>query len=222
MGRMPLIPLEVAKQKSQGICPAAYRIARDRTELLEQARDSLAKASRRMKKFADRKRRDLEFAVGDKVMLKLTPQIWKKITDKRYHKGLVQKYDGPFEIVQKVGAVAYKLKLPERFKVHPTFHVSFLKNFYADADGTRQQAVRAPPTVRKQFQKEIEKVLEQRVLGASKKNQRTEFLIHWKGEDVADATWEKASSLWQFEDQIEAYLRSISTRTSSSSGGGGL
>uniref|UniRef100_A0A803QPS3 Reverse transcriptase domain-containing protein n=1 Tax=Cannabis sativa TaxID=3483 RepID=A0A803QPS3_CANSA len=76
--------------------------------------------------------RDLEMSVGDKVMLKLTPQIWKKITEKGYHKGLVQKCDGPFEIVQKIGAVAYKLKLPERFKVHQTFHMSFLKKFHED------------------------------------------------------------------------------------------
>ena len=144
------------------------------------------------------------------------------MTDKRYHKGLVQKYDGPFEIVKKVGAVAYRLKLPERFKVHPTFHVSFLKKFHDDGSGSRQQAVRAPPTVRKQFKKEIERVLEHRVLGASKKNQRTEYLVQWKGEEVADATWEKAVSLWQFEDQVNAYLQGISTRTSSSSGGGGL
>uniref|UniRef100_A0A803P659 Reverse transcriptase domain-containing protein n=1 Tax=Cannabis sativa TaxID=3483 RepID=A0A803P659_CANSA len=108
LGRQPLTPYEVAKQKSQGVFLAAYQFARDRTELFELARDILKKASRRMKKYADKHRRDLEFFVGDQVLLKLTPQIWKKITDKRYHEGLVQKYDGPFEIVQKVGAVAYK------------------------------------------------------------------------------------------------------------------
>ena len=221
-GRQPLTPHEVAKQKSQGICPAAYRFARDKTELLELARDSLAKAQRRMKKYADKHRRDLEMSVGDKVMLKLTPQIWKKITDKRFHKGLVQKYDGPFEIVQKVGAVAYKLKLPERFKVHPTFHVSFLKKFHEDNSEGRQQGVRAPPTVRMQFGKKLAKVLDHRTLGASKKNQRTEYLVLWEGESEAEASWEKAVNLWQFQDKLNEYLRSMSTRASTSSGGGGL
>ena len=221
-GRQLLTPHEVAKQKSQGVCPAAYRFAQDRTELLELARDSLGKASRRMKKYADKHRRDLEFSVGDRVLLKLTPQIWKKITDKRYHKGLVQKYDGPFEIVQKVGAVAYKLKLPERFKVHPTFHVSFLKKFHEDKTEGRQQVVRAPPTVRKQFEKKLAKVLNHRTFGASKKNQRTEYLVQWQGESEVEASWEKAVTLWQFEDKVNEYLRSMSTRASTSSGGGGL
>jgi hypothetical protein len=65
-----------------------------------------------MKKYADRNRRPLEFQVGDLVMLKLTPQIWKKITSKRWHKGLFQWYDGPFEVMKRVGPVAYRLALP--------------------------------------------------------------------------------------------------------------
>ena len=103
MGQALSTPHEIAKQKSQGICPAVYRFARDKMELLEQARDSLAKASRKMKKYADKHRRALEFQVGDKVLLKITPQIWKKVTDKRYHKGLISKYDRPFEVVKRVG-----------------------------------------------------------------------------------------------------------------------
>ena len=74
-GRQPLTPQEIALQKSGGICPAAYRFARNQQEMLEEAQDSLHKAARRMKKYADKGRRPLKFGVGDKVLLKLTPQI---------------------------------------------------------------------------------------------------------------------------------------------------
>ena len=84
-----------------------------------------------MKKYADKGRRPLEFNVRDEVLLKLTPQIW-KISSKTVHHGLVLKYDGPFEIVKRVGNVAYRLKLLDRLKVHPTFHVSFLKRYHED------------------------------------------------------------------------------------------
>ena len=67
-----------------------------------------------MKKFVDKGRRPLEFQVGDKVLLKLTPQIWKKFRSESMHQGLIPKYDGPFEIVKRVGTIAYKLKLLER------------------------------------------------------------------------------------------------------------
>ena len=74
-GKQPLTTHEDAKQKSQEKCPTAYRFAKDKTKLLEQARDSLAKTTKRMKKYSDQHRRDLEFKEGDNVMLKLTPQI---------------------------------------------------------------------------------------------------------------------------------------------------
>ena len=113
-----------------------------------------------MKKYADKHRRSLEFQVGDRVLLKLTPQIWKKVTNKRYHKGLVQRYDGPFEVIEWVGNVAYRLKLPERMKVHPTFHVSFLKPYYEDTVNERQLIKRAPPSVRKYYEKAMVKILD--------------------------------------------------------------
>jgi hypothetical protein len=80
-----------------------------------------------MKKFAEAKRRPLEFSVGDKVMLKLPTKILRKFRRGVIHKWLIPKYDGPFEIVKRVGNVAYRLKLPERLKVHLTFLVSLLK-----------------------------------------------------------------------------------------------
>ena len=105
--------------------------------MFDEARDSLEKAARRIKKYADRDRRPLEFQVGDKVFLKLTPQIWKKISSKTRQRGLIPKYDGPFEVIKRVGQVTYMLKLPERLKFHPTFHVSFLKPYHDDLDAER-------------------------------------------------------------------------------------
>ena len=77
-----MTPLDVAKSKNQGKCPAAYMVARDRLEMLSEAQDSLRKAQRRMKKYADQHRRLVEFNVGYELLLKLTPQIWKQIVSK--------------------------------------------------------------------------------------------------------------------------------------------
>ena len=99
-GHQPLAPHEVAKLKGGNRCLAAYKFARQRQELIDEAQDSLEKASRRMKKFVDRDRRAVEFDVGDKVLLKLTPQIWKRISAKTVHRGLVPRYDGPFKMVK--------------------------------------------------------------------------------------------------------------------------
>lgn len=135
-----------------------------------------------MKKYADARRQPLEFNVGDKMLLKLTPQIWKKINSKMVHQGLVPKYDKPFEVMKQMGQVAYQLRPPERLKIHPIFHVSFLKPFNEDlAETGRQQAKHAPPIIRKQYDKEVERILDHKTMGQSKKNRRTEFLVQWKG-----------------------------------------
>lgn len=116
-------------QRMGGKCPAVYHFVRAKQELIDEARDSLEKGQRRMKKYVDRGKRHVEFNIVDQVLLKLTPQIWKKISSKAVHHGLVHKYDGPFEILKKVGSMAYRLKLPNRLKIHPNFHVSFLKKY---------------------------------------------------------------------------------------------
>ncbi|KAH6820488.1 hypothetical protein C2S53_008404, partial [Perilla frutescens var. hirtella] len=83
-------------QRSGGNCPIAYRVAREKHELLDKARDTLTKAQHRMKKYAEKGRRDVDYTVGEQVLLKLTSQIWKKISSKAVHRGLIPKYGGPF------------------------------------------------------------------------------------------------------------------------------
>ncbi|KAH0655292.1 hypothetical protein KY285_030174 [Solanum tuberosum] len=67
LGMQPNTSLEVAKSKFQGKCPTSYRYARGKQEKLDEAQDSLRKATRRMKKYADQHQRALEFQVGDEV-----------------------------------------------------------------------------------------------------------------------------------------------------------
>ena len=119
--------------------------------------------------------------------------------------GLIPKYDGPFEVIKRVGQVAYRLKLPERPKLHPTFHVGFLKPYHEDLDAERVQTKRAPPLVMKQFDREIEKILDHRTMGHSRKNRRTDFLVQWKGISETEASWERDVTLWQFEKEVQAY-----------------
>ncbi|KAL0368101.1 UNVERIFIED_CONTAM: Transposon Ty3-G Gag-Pol polyprotein [Sesamum calycinum] len=205
-GQQPTTPNEISVQKTGGKCPAAYRFARSKQELLDEAKDSLAKAQRRMKKYADMVSRHVEFSVGDQELLKLAPQVLNKISSKSVHRGLIPKYDGPFEVMSKVGSLAYRLKLLDSLKIHPTFHVSFLKKFHQDLlDTARQQTQHAPPVIRKEFEKMVLKILDHRTMGQSKKNRWTDYLVHWLGESEADATWERDVTLWQFEEKLDEY-----------------
>ncbi|GKC77242.1 putative reverse transcriptase domain-containing protein [Tanacetum coccineum] len=81
--------------------------------------------------YADLKRKPIEFQVGGKVMLKVSP--WKGVVRFGKRGKLNPRYVGPFKVLKKVGAIAYKLELPQELsRVHNTFHVSNLKKYYSD------------------------------------------------------------------------------------------
>nr|GEY32012.1 putative reverse transcriptase domain-containing protein [Tanacetum cinerariifolium] len=83
------------------------------------------------KSYADKRRKPLEFSVGDYILLKVSP--WKGVVRFGKKGKIAPRFVGLFEIVEKVGPVAYRLRLPEEFNgVHETFHVSNLKKCLAD------------------------------------------------------------------------------------------
>ncbi|GJQ99982.1 putative reverse transcriptase domain-containing protein [Tanacetum coccineum] len=85
------------------------------------------------KSYADKRRKPLEFQVGDRVLLKVSP--WKGVVRFGKKGKLAPRYVRPFEIVERVGPVAYRLKLPQELScVHDTFHVSNLKKCLAEPD----------------------------------------------------------------------------------------
>ena len=85
----------------------------------------MVKARNRQKSYADRRRKPLEFDVGDYVLLKVSP--WKGVVRFGKKGKLAPRYVGPFRILERIGKVAYRLELPEELSnIHPTFHVSKL------------------------------------------------------------------------------------------------
>ncbi|KAD4983017.1 hypothetical protein E3N88_19688 [Mikania micrantha] len=88
-------------------------------------------AQDRQKSYADKRRRPIEFEVGDQVLLKVSP--WKGVIRFRKRGKLSPRFIGPFQIIARVGKVAYRLDLPDELSgIHPTFHVSHLRKCLAD------------------------------------------------------------------------------------------
>ncbi|GJR35802.1 putative reverse transcriptase domain-containing protein [Tanacetum coccineum] len=129
--RSPVIWTEVGE--SQLIGP---EIVQETTEKIFQIKERLKTARSRQKSYADKRRKPLEFEVGDRVLLKVSP--WKGVVRFGKKGKLAPRYVGPFEIIERVGPVAYQLKLPQELScVHNTFHVSNLKKCLAEPDVQR-------------------------------------------------------------------------------------
>ncbi|GKB94212.1 putative reverse transcriptase domain-containing protein [Tanacetum coccineum] len=124
--RSPIMWAEVGE--GQLIGP---ELLQETTENISQIKDRLKAARDRQKSYADKRRKPLEFSVGDHVLLKVSP--WKGVIRFGKKGNLAPRFVGPFQIVEKVGPVAYRLDLPEELNgVHDTFHVSNLKKCLAD------------------------------------------------------------------------------------------
>ncbi|GJZ98170.1 putative reverse transcriptase domain-containing protein [Tanacetum coccineum] len=100
-------------------------------EKIVQIKSRIQAAHDRQRSYANVRRKRLEFYVGDKIMLKVSP--WKGVIRFGKWGKLNPRYIGPFKIIAKVGTVAYRLELPEQLsRVHSTFYVSNLKKCMAD------------------------------------------------------------------------------------------
>ncbi|KAE8703426.1 hypothetical protein F3Y22_tig00110469pilonHSYRG00022 [Hibiscus syriacus] len=165
---------------------------------------------KRTKKWADRKRRDVNFEVGDLVFAKLSG-----ILRNPYHKGLVRRYEGSFKVLKRVGTMAYRLELPSTIKAHPVFHVSLLKPYHQDEDELdRGKSHRAPVGVKVSYEIEVEAIHAERAIHGVGKRPRHKYLVRWKGLPESEGSWEPFEALWQFRDKIDQFHSSRATRAS--------
>ncbi|GJZ24090.1 reverse transcriptase domain-containing protein [Tanacetum coccineum] len=106
-------------------------LVQETTKKISQIKDRLKAARDRQKSYADKRRKSLDFSVGDYVLLKVSP--WKGVVRFGKKEKLAPRFVGPFEIIEKVSPIAFRLDLPEELDgVHDTFHVSNLKKCLAD------------------------------------------------------------------------------------------
>ena len=121
------------------------------------------------------------FQVGNWVYLKLQPYRQQSVVHRGCHK-LAAKFFGPFQVLERIGAVAYKLKLPEGSKIHNVFHVLQLKVVL----GTHQQAqfIESPALIEEEvlFPEHIVEVRYNSTGGR-------EFLVKWMGQAAAGNSW---------------------------------
>ena len=126
---------------------------------MEIARTSVTKAQQWQKAYFDKHHRDLQFGVGESVLLS-TKNVQLATEGGRK---LAQRWMGPFRVAARVGPVAYRLDLPAHWKIHNVFHVSLLKQFKGDP--TREVADPLPILVDGSEEWEVEQIVKHRGKG---------------------------------------------------------
>lgn len=142
--------------------------------------------------YADNRRRDLEFEVGDRVFLRVSP--WKGVIRFGRKGKLAPRYIGSYNIVERIGPVVYWLRLPaELSRFHDVFHVSMLRKYLPDPS----HVLTSEPVELVEDLTYVEQPVQ--ILGRTEKVLRTKMIpvvkVMWHSHLVEEATWETEESM---------------------------
>ncbi|GJR94281.1 retrovirus-related pol polyprotein from transposon TNT 1-94 [Tanacetum coccineum] len=162
-------------------------LVQETTDKVVAIKERLQEARDRQKSYANNRRKPLEFEVGDRVMLKVSP--WKRVVHFGKKGKLALRYVGPFEILERIGPVAYRLRLLEELSgVHDTFHVSTLKKCLADASlHVPLNEIKVDKTLR--FIEEPAEILDREVKSL-KRSKISLVKVRWDVKRGPEVTWE--------------------------------
>ncbi|SJL11766.1 uncharacterized protein ARMOST_15175 [Armillaria ostoyae] len=187
--------------------PAASDFSKAMAKIHKETETALEEAAGRMKAQYDKHKRPArEYHAGDKVWLDTTnlhlPRPKKKLDDKRV---------GPFLILEKTGASAYKLKLPPHWKIHPRFNEKLLTPFVPPAFPNQEQPPPPPPDlIDGEEEWEIEEILDskpRKVRGKCGEPSTTviDYFIKWVGHTREHNSWVTASEMGNAKEAIADY-----------------
>ena len=167
-------------------------VIRDTSEKVSLIRQRLLTAQSRQKSYADVRRRPLEFEVGDHIFLKVMPKRGVVRFAKRGK--LSPRFIGPFEILERVGTVAYRLALPPNMSgIHEVFHVSMLWKYTPDPAHVvdwRQIEVDTDGT----FEEGLVCIVDSRDQVLRRKTVRLVRVL-WRHYEVEESTWEREDTM---------------------------
>ncbi|GKE59156.1 hypothetical protein Tco_1498341 [Tanacetum coccineum] len=179
--RSPVLWAEIGESSLTGL-----ELVQETTDKVVLVKEKPKAARDRQKSYVDYRRKPLEFEVGDRVLLKVTPL--KGVV--RFGKcKLAPRYVGPFEILERINLVAYRLRLPEELNsVHDTFHVSNLKKCLADANlHVPLDEIKVDKTLR--FVEEPVEIMDQEI--KKLKHRKIALVkVRWNSKRGPEFTWE--------------------------------
>ncbi|KAK6164609.1 hypothetical protein DH2020_001473 [Rehmannia glutinosa] len=161
-------------------------------EKVKLIKERIRTAQSRQKSYADKRRKDLEFEVGDEVFLRLSPR--KGLINPKKGGKLSPRYVGPYKILQRIGKLAYKLELPAPYAgMHDVFHVLRLKKYQPDPEHiiTRD----TPPLMENLSYTERPTRIIDRQTRFHVREKFSMVKVVWRNHNHEDATWEKEEDM---------------------------
>ena len=162
-------------------------------------RERLKVATDRQKSYADMKRKDTRYEIDEKVFLKVSP--WNKVMRFGKKGKLSPRFIGPYEVIEKVGPVAYRLALPPDLeKIHNVFRVSMLRRYRSDPSHVvSTETIELRPALT--YEEEPVEILAREV--KELRNKKIPLVkVLWRNHKTEEATWESEETMRQQYPQL--------------------
>ena len=185
--RTPLCWTELSEKKVIG--PDFIQETEEKVKMI---RERLKVTNDRQKLYADMKRKDTRYEIGEKVFLKVSP--WNKVMRFGKKGKLTPRFIGPYEVIEKMGPMAYRLALPlELEKIHSVFHVSMLRRYRSDPShvgSSETIELRSDLT----YEEELVEILAREV--KELRNKKIPLVkVLWRNHKTEEATWESEETM---------------------------
>ena len=168
-------------------------------EKVKMIRERLKEVADRQKSYVDLKRNDIQYEISKKVFLKVSP--WKKVMRFGRKGKLSPRFIGSYEVIEKVGPVAYRLALPpELEKIHNVFHVSMLRRYRSNPSHmVSLEIIELRPDLT--YKEEPVEILAREV--KELRNKRIPLVkVLWRNHNTKEATWESEETMRQQYPQL--------------------
>ena len=194
-------PYSGLNPRAKDTVPAATSFADQLVKVHEEVKAALERSKEEMKQVYDRHRQDArDYAVGDQVWLEgthlksLRPS--QALNDRRY---------GPFEILEKIGASAYRLQIPDTWKVHDVFNEALLTPYHPPAFDNQGPPPPVPGDLGDDEEEHVvEAIINSKIAGRGRRRSMM-FLVKWKGYPDTETSWEPEANLDNAQEAIDDY-----------------
>ena len=186
------------EMRRKGKCKGVEKIMTRIKEIQKEAKAVLGKAQEEIKKYADRKREEVdEYKVGDLVMLS-TKDLKYQMASKRTEK-LIERFIGSYKVKKIILANAVELELPSTIRIHPVVNVSRIHKYIGQVEEQKKEQLVSVITERE------EKWEVKRILNKQRIREKNKYLVQWKGFTAESDTWEGKENLENTKEAIEEY-----------------
>ena len=169
-------------------------------KIQKEAKAALGKVQEKMKKFANRRRKEEEeYRVGDLVLLSTKDLKW-QMKGRRSEK-LTEHFVGPYKVKGIISSNTIELELPKSIRIHSVVNISRVQ-FYKPQVEEQKKTPPKPVIIEGEKEFEVEKIINKRTVRGKEK-----FLVRWKGYTAEEDTWENRENLENAKELVEEFER---------------